>query len=134
MSGLKAFLLRGNLVELAVAFVMGAAFAALVTAFITDIITPILSAIGGQPSFAGLTFTINNSVFLYGAFLTSLITFVTIAAIIYYLVVVPYNQFRARFMPEPEPAPTRNCPFCTSAVAAAATRCPFCTSELTAAG
>lgn len=132
MSGFKTFLLRGNLVELAVAFVVGVAFAALVTAFVTDIITPIIAAIGGQPNFSGLSFTINNSHFLYGSFINALLTFVIVAAVMYFFVVLPYNHLRTRFKPEPEPTPTRECPFCTSSIAMAATRCPFCTSELSA--
>ncbi len=132
MSGFKAFLLRGNLVELAVAFVMGATFAALVAAFVADIITPIIAAIGGQHNFSSLSFSINSAKFLYGSFINALVTFLVVGAVLYFLVVIPYNRFRNRFMPEPEPAPTRSCPFCTSSVAVAATRCPFCTSELTA--
>jgi large conductance mechanosensitive channel len=134
VNGFKAFVLRGSLIELAVAFVIGAAFASLVTAFVDDMITPIISAIGGQQSFQSLTFTIHNSTFAYGAFLDALITFVVIAAAIYFVVVLPYNRYRARFVPEPEPTPMRACPFCTSMVSSAATRCPYCTSELTAVG
>ena len=133
MNGFKTFLLRGNLVELAVAFVVGVAFAALVTAFVADIITPIIAAFGGQPNFSGLSFTINSSRFLYGSFINALITFIIVAAVMYFLVIVPYNHMRDRFKPEPEPTPTRECPYCTSSVAIAATRCPFCTSDLSPA-
>lgn len=132
MSGFRAFILRGNLVELAVAFVIGVAFVAVIAAFVADIITPIIAAIGGQPNFSGLTFTINNSQFLYGAFINALLTFVIIAGVIYFLVVVPYNRLRERFMPEVPPAPTKDCPFCVSSVPEAATRCPFCTAEMPA--
>jgi large conductance mechanosensitive channel len=101
----KAFLLRGNLVELAVAFVIGAAFAALVTAFVADWITPIIGAIfGSQGAFNDLTFTIHNSVFSYGHFINALITFVAIAAAIFFFVVKPVNYFteRAKRGEEPE--------------------------------
>jgi large conductance mechanosensitive channel len=133
VSGFRAFLLRGNVVDLAIAVVIGAAFGAVVTAFVRDIITPLIAAIGGKPNFASLSFTINHSRFLYGDFINFLIAFIIIAAVIYYFVVVPYNRVMNRFKPQPEPAPTRECPFCTSSVSQAATRCPFCTSELQAA-
>lgn len=130
MSGFRAFLLRGNVVDLAIAVVIGAAFGAVVTAFVRDIITPLIAAIGGKPNFATLTFTINNSKFFYGDFINFLISFIIIAAVIYYFVVVPYNRLMDRFKPQTEPAPTRECPFCMSSIPQAATRCPFCTSEL----
>lgn len=133
MSGFRAFLLRGNVVDLAIAVVIGAAFGAVVTAFVTDFITPLIAAIGGKPNFAGLYFTVNHSRFLYGAFINALLSFLVIAAVIYYFVVVPYNRLMTRFKPQPEPAPTRDCPYCLSNMPAAATRCPFCTSQLTSA-
>jgi large conductance mechanosensitive channel len=92
----RDFLLRGNLVELAVAFVMGLAFAALVTSFVDDLIMPIVAMIFGEPDFSGLTFTINDAVFRYGAFITALITFVTTAAAIFFFVVKPLNALLAR--------------------------------------
>ncbi|HLJ66045.1 MAG TPA: large conductance mechanosensitive channel protein MscL [Chloroflexota bacterium] len=130
MSGFKAFILRGNLVDLAVAFVMGVAFAALVQAFIKDLITPILAAIGGKPNFAGLSFTINHSNFLYGDFINALISFVVIAAVIYYFVVVPYGRLMTRYGRQ-QPAAEKNCPYCAMAIPVPATRCPSCTSQLT---
>lgn len=133
MSGFRAFLLRGNVVDLAIAVVIGAAFGAVVTAFVTDFITPLIAAIGGKQNFAGLYFTVNHSRFLYGAFINALLSFVIIAAVIYFFVVVPYNRLMTRFKPQPEPAPTRDCPYCLSNMPAAATRCPFCTSQLTSA-
>lgn len=133
LSGFRAFLLRGNVVDLAIAVVIGAAFGAVVTAFVTDLITPLIAAIGGQPNFAGLYFTVNKSRFLYGAFINALLSFIIIAAVIYFFVVVPYNRLMERFRPQPEPAPTRECPFCLSNMPAAATRCPFCTSEVSPA-
>ena len=92
----RDFLMRGNLVELAVAFVMGLAFAALVTSFVDDLIMPILAMIFGKPDFSDLTFTINDAVFRYGAFLTALITFITTAAAIFFFVVKPMNALMAR--------------------------------------
>ena len=134
MSGFKAFLLRGNVVDLAVAVVVGAAFGAVVNALVKDLITPLIAAMGGKADFAGLYFTMNNSRFLYGDFINALITFVIIAAIVYYLVVLPYTRFRGLFVkpaaPEPE---TRECPECLSKIPKAARRCAHCTAVLTAA-
>ena len=132
MSGFRAFLLRGNVVDLAVAVVIGAAFGAVVAAFVADLITPLIAAIGGQPNFANLYFTLNHSKFLYGAFINALIAFIILAAVIYFFVVVPYSKLMDRFKPQPEPAPERTCPYCLSNVNQAATRCPFCTSQLEA--
>lgn len=131
MSGFRTFLLRGNVVDLAIAVVIGLAFGAVVTAFVRDIVTPLIAALGGQPNFAGLTFTINGSKFLYGDFVNFLISFIVIAAVVYFFVVLPYTSLMDRFKPQPEPMPTRECPFCTSSIAQAARRCPFCTAELT---
>src|SRR5579872_6852903 len=127
MNGFRTFLLRGNLVELAVAFVMGVAFSAVVTAFVHDIITPILGVFGGQPDFSALTFTINNSNFLYGSFIDAVLSFVAIAAAVYYFVVVPYNRFKT---PDAPGAPTKECPYCLTVIPEAATRCASCTSQL----
>ena len=127
----KKFLSRGNLVELAVAFVMGAVFAALVKAFIADIITPIIAVIFGQPNFGALTFTINKSHFLYGDFINSLITFFTTAAAVFFFVVRPYNAYRSR--EEPSTPDTKSCPECTREIPIRARRCPECTTELAAA-
>ena len=99
----RDFLMRGNLVELAVAFVMGLAFAALVTSFVNDLIMPIVAMIIGKPDFSDLTFTINDAVFRYGAFLTAAITFISTAAAIYFFVVRPFDALRAR-MTKPEEA------------------------------
>jgi large conductance mechanosensitive channel len=129
VSGFKKFLLRGNLVDLAVAFVIGAAFAALVTALVKDIITPIIGIIGGKGAFGGRTFTIHNSVFAWGDFVNAVIAFVIMAAVVYYFVVVPFGKLLDRYKKEPEPdAPVRDCPECLSSIPAAATRCPFCTA------
>ncbi len=127
----RKFLTRGNLVELAVAFVMGAVFAALVKAFIGDIITPIIAVIFGQPNFGALSFTINKSHFLYGDFINSLITFFTTAAVVFFFVVRPYNAYRSR--EEPSTPEIKNCPECTRQIPIRARRCPECTAELAAA-
>ena len=131
MKDFKEFLLRGNLVETAVGIVIGLAFAAVVTALVGDIITPIIAAIGGQPNFNGLSFTINKSHFLYGAFIDSLISFVVIAAAVFFLVVKPVNALMARRKTEPPvDATTRPCPECLSEIPIAARRCAFCTAEV----
>ena len=132
MKGFRDFILRGNVVDLAVAVVIGAAFGSIVTALVKDLITPLIAAIGGQPDFSAITFTINNSKFLIGDFINALVSFLIIAAVIYYLVVLPVNKLMERFKPEVPPAPetTRECPYCTSKIAKAASRCPFCTSEV----
>lgn len=126
----KKFLMRGNLVELAVAFIVGALFAALVKAFIADLITPIIALIVGQPRFGGLHFTINHSQFNYGDFLNALVTFITTAAVVFFLVVRPYNTLMARRAKE-EPD-TKDCPECTTAIPIKARRCPQCTAQLAA--
>jgi large conductance mechanosensitive channel len=131
----KQFILRGNVVDLAVAVVIGTAFGAVVAAFVADIITPLVAAIFGKPSFAGLSFTINNSTFLYGDFLNAVITFLSIAAAIFFFVVKPLNVLEARRAAgePPESPTTRACPECLSDIPIAARRCAYCTSELAAA-
>lgn len=134
MGGFKKFLLRGNLVDLAVAFVIGAAFAALVTGLVKDLITPLIAAIGGKPDFGNLSFTVNNSKFLYGDFLNLLITFLIVAAVIYFLVVVPFSKLLERFKPTPaEPTPVTDCPHCLSSIPTAATVCSYCTRDVATA-
>jgi len=134
MSGFKKFLLRGNLIDLAIAVVIGAAFGAVVSALVKDLITPLLAAIGGKPDFSALFFTVNNSKFLYGDFINALIAFIIIAAVVYYLVFLPVNALMARYKPEPPPpAPTQKCPECLSDIPMQARRCAFCTSTVAAA-
>ncbi|HEX3679909.1 MAG TPA: large conductance mechanosensitive channel protein MscL [Galbitalea sp.] len=131
MSGFKKFLLRGNLVDLVVAFVIGAAFAGLVTGLVKDFITPLIAAIGGKPSFEDLSFTLNNSKFLYGDFLNLLISFIIVAAVVYFLVVVPFSKLLERFKPTAdEPAPVHDCPHCLSSIPIAASVCSFCTRDV----
>jgi large conductance mechanosensitive channel len=132
VKGFRDFIMRGNVVDLAVAVVLGVAFAQVVTALVTDILTPLIAAIFGKPDFSQLSFTINHSRFLYGAFIDALLAFLFIAAAIYFFVVVPLNALSARRRGQAE-ATTRPCPFCTNEVAVAASRCPFCTSDLRAA-
>ncbi|MGH2874372.1 MAG: large conductance mechanosensitive channel protein MscL [Solirubrobacteraceae bacterium] len=128
LADFKKFLIRGNLVELAVAFVMGVVFAALVKAFIADLITPIIALIFGQPDFASLSFTINSSHFLYGDFINAIFTFVTTAVAIFFFVVRPYNRFASRGAQEvPD---SRDCPECTTTIPLKATRCPQCTAQI----
>jgi large conductance mechanosensitive channel len=129
----KQFILRGNVVDLAVAVVIGAAFGAIVTSLVTNIITPLIAAIFGQPDFSGLSFTLNGSEILYGAFLNSVIAFLIIATVIFFAVVKPMNAVMTRMRTEPTPDPlTGKCPFCLSEVQIGATRCPFCTQEIAA--
>jgi large conductance mechanosensitive channel len=133
MGGFKKFLLRGNLVDLAVAFVIGAAFSALVTGLVKDLITPLIAAIGGKPDFANLTFTINKSKFFYGDFINLLIAFLILAAVVYFFVVAPFSALLERFKPTPsEPAPVQDCPHCLSSIPQAAVVCAFCTRDVVA--
>ena len=131
MKDFKAFLLRGNLVDMAVGIVIGVAFAAVVTALVADLVTPLLAAIGGQRDFSRLSFTINKSHFLYGAFFNAVLAFVLVAVLIFYLVVKPVNALMARSRTEPPvEATTRECPECLSQIPLAARRCAFCTAEV----
>jgi large conductance mechanosensitive channel len=131
MKDFREFLLRGNLVDTAVGIVIGLAFAAVVTALVADLITPLVGAIGGNRDFSALTFEINGSRFRYGAFMNALITFVVIAAVIFFLVVKPVNALTKRYRAEPPVDETvRQCPYCLSKIPAAAARCAFCTQEV----
>jgi large conductance mechanosensitive channel len=131
----REFILRGNLVDLAVAVVIGAAFTAVVNAMVKDIVTPIIAAIGGKPDFSKLDFTINGSRFAYGDFINSALTFLIVAAVVFFFVVKPVNHLIARYRPEPAvDQETRRCPECLSTVPVEAKRCAFCTSALVAAG
>ena len=128
----KEFLLRGNVVDLAVAVVIGAAFGAVVTSMVENLLTPLIAAIFGQPDFSAIDFTINGSTFGIGLFLNALIAFVTVAAAIFFFVVKPMNMLVARSRKEQpeEDASVRPCPACLSVVPIGATRCAFCTSDL----
>jgi len=127
----RAFLLRGNLVDVAVGIVVGIAFAALVNALVRDLITPIIAAIVGKHDFSALSFTIHRSRFLYGDFLNAVITFASIAAAVFFFVVKPVNALMARRKTEPPvDEAVRQCPECLSEIPRAARRCAFCTAEV----
>ncbi len=128
LSGFKSFVVRGNLIELAVAFVIGAAFATLVQALVEDLVTPLVAAVFGEPSFGNLSFEVNGSMFFYGDFLNALITFLSVAAAIYFLVVVPYERLQAMQGVSSE---TKSCEHCLSTIPAGASRCAFCTHAVT---
>lgn len=134
MSGFRKFILRGNVVDLAIAVVIGAAFGAVVQALVKDLITPILGIFGGVPDFSALFFTINNSRFLIGDFINALLAFLLIAALVYYFVLIPVGRLLDRYGPAPTPpAPTRECPECLSKIPVKARRCAFCTAVLESA-
>jgi large conductance mechanosensitive channel len=124
----KKFLFRGNVVDLAVAIVVGTAFTAVIKALVADILTPIIALVFGQPNFGRLSFTINGSHFAYGDFLNSLFTFMTVAAAMFFLVVAPINKLIA--MRAKEDPDTKPCPECTMAIPLDARRCPQCTSVI----
>lgn len=127
----KTFLLRGNVVDLAVAVVVGAALLAVIQALVADLITPLFAAIGGQPDFSALDFTINDSRFLYGHFLNAVIAFVIVAAVVFFFIVTPVNALIERSRREPTPDPTtRKCPECLGEIPIAARRCMHCTSPV----
>ncbi|HWI71442.1 MAG TPA: large conductance mechanosensitive channel protein MscL [Baekduia sp.] len=127
----RQFLLRGNLVDLAIAVVIGAAFGAVVTALVRDLVTPLIAAIGGQPDFSDLDFTINSSRFAYGDFLNAIISFLIIAAVVFFFVVKPVNALLERMQTSgPVEEETRECPACLSQIPFAARRCAFCTEEV----
>ena len=131
MSGFKTFLLRGNLVDMAVGIVIGVAFGTVVTAFVKDLITPLIAALFGKPDFGGLFFTVNSSKFSYGDFINALIAFLIVAVVLYFLVVSPYAKFKAHYEPAPVPEPEmKDCPHCLSKIPAHAGRCAFCTADL----
>jgi large conductance mechanosensitive channel len=132
MKGFKQFILRGNVLDLAVAVVMGAAFGAVVTALVKDLITPLIAAIVGKPDFSAIQFEINGSKFLIGDFINALVSFLLIAAAVYFFVILPVNTLTARMRRgEAPPDPTtKECPECLSVIPIAAKRCAFCTTGL----
>lgn len=129
MKGFRQFLLRGNLVDLAVAVVVGVAFNAVVQSFVKDIITPLISAIVGQPNFGSLSVHLGKANFTYGLFLNALISFLLISAVIYFLVVAPVSRLLTMFDRKKE-ATERECPQCLSQIPVKAKRCMYCTSEV----
>jgi large conductance mechanosensitive channel len=132
LSGFKQFILRGNVVDLAVGVVIGAAFGGVVTALTKDLLTPLIAAVVKAPNFAGLKFTLHNSDFLYGEFVNALISFVLIAGAVYFFVVTPINALiaRTRKAPVPTDPTTKKCPECLSEIPIDARRCSFCTQPV----
>jgi large conductance mechanosensitive channel len=131
--GFKQFLLRGNVVDLAVGVVVGAAFGAVVTAFTKDLLTPLIAAVAGKPDFSAIQFTVNGSKLLIGDFINAGVSFLIIATAVYYMVVLPVNALVSRSRKEPPADPTtKKCPECLSEIPIPAKRCAFCTSALTA--
>lgn len=126
----RKFILRGNVVDLAVAVVIGAAFGAIVTSLVKDLITPLIAAIGGKPDFSNLYFTVNNSKLMYGDFINAVVSFLILAAVIFFLIVQPLNKLMSHLNPQEDvdtPA-ERECPECLSAIPATAKRCKYCTA------
>jgi large conductance mechanosensitive channel len=129
MSGFRKFILRGNVVDLAVAVVIGVAFTGVVQALVKDIVTPIIGILGGVPDFSAVSFAINGSRFLIGDFINAVLSFLVMGLVVYYFVVVPVGRLLDRFSPAPAPpAPTRECPECLSKIPVKARRCAFCTA------
>jgi large conductance mechanosensitive channel len=131
MNGFKQFLLRGNVVDMAVGIVVGAAFGTVVTSFVKDLLTPFIAAVVHAPDFSRIAFELNGSKFLIGDFINSLISFFIIATAVYFAVVLPINTLVARMRRQPPADPTtKKCPECISEIPIQAKRCAFCTSEL----
>jgi large conductance mechanosensitive channel len=132
LKGFREFIFRGNVIDLAVAVVIGAAFGGVVAAFVKDLLTPLIAAIFGKPDFSAFYVELNGSRFLYGDFINALVSFLLVATAIYFFVVAPMNAYTARRrrgeMP-PDPA-TRKCPECLSEIPMAARRCAFCTTPI----
>lgn len=129
MRGFRNFILRGNVVDLAVAVVIGAAFGAVVTALVRDFVTPLIAAIGGKPNFGALFFTVNHSKFFYGDFINFVLSFLIVAAVIYFLIVAPITRLLERSR-RGQAATERDCPECLSAIPLAASRCKYCTTAV----
>jgi len=130
--GFKQFILRGNVVDLAVAVVIGVAFGAVVAALVKDLLTPLIAALVGKPDFSAIRFTVNGSEFLIGDFINALVAFIRVAAAIYFFVIAPMNAIterRRRGQAPPDPT-TKKCPECLSEVPIAARRCAFCTQPV----
>lgn len=129
----KQFILRGNMVDLAVAFIIGAAFSGVVTSLVNDIIMQLIGAFGGKPSFNQYYWVINGSQIRIGSFLTALVSFLVISAVVFFLIVKPINWLMSRRKTElPADPAVRDCPYCISSIPVTATRCPFCTSDVSA--
>ncbi|WP_188196776.1 large conductance mechanosensitive channel protein MscL [Nonomuraea sp. SYSU D8015] len=129
MTGFKKFLMQGNVIDLAVAVVVGAAFNAIVQSFVADLLTPLISAFGGLPDFSSLKITIGQANFMYGNFINAVISFLMVAAVVYFLLVKPYTHIKDRNAAKAE-STTRDCPECLSTIPKAASRCAFCSVEV----
>jgi large conductance mechanosensitive channel len=133
LKGFRDFIMRGNVIDLAVAVVIGGAFSAIVNALVKDLITPLIGALGGKPDFSGVYFTVNHSKFMIGDFLNALISFLIIAAVIYFFVVLPMNKLMARIKQGDKVDPSdKTCPECLSLIPAKARRCKYCSAVLKA--
>lgn len=131
MKGLKQFILRGNVVDLAVGVMVGAAFGALVSSLVKDVLTPLIAGISHMPDFSGLSMTIGDNKVLYGSFLNSLISFLIVATTVYFAIVVPLNHFVSKMRKAPPVDPsTKKCPECLSEIPKDAKKCAHCTSSL----
>ncbi len=132
LSGFKQFILRGNVVDLAVGVVIGVAFGAVVTALTKDLLTPLIAALVGKPDFSAISFTIGTTVFPVGDFINAVVSFLLIAATVYFFVVTPINALVARMRKAPAPADptTKKCPECLSEIPIDARRCSFCTQPV----
>ena len=127
LTGFRQFVLRGNVLDLAVAVVLGAAFGAVITALVKDLLTPLIGALVGKPDFSAIVLTANGSRFLIGDFINAVLSLVLLAAVVYYFVVVPVGRLLDRLSP-PLPTATRECPYCLSKIPVKARRCAFCTA------
>lgn len=132
LKGFREFVLRGNVVDMAVGVVIGGAFGAIVTAFVKDLLTPLIAALVGKPDFSAYVFEVNGSKFLYGDFVNAVVAFLLVAAAVYYFVVVPVNALMTRMKNAEAPAAPdkKNCPECQSEIPIAARKCAFCTSPV----
>lgn len=129
LKGFRDFILRGNVVDLAVAVIIGAAFTSIVSSLTTDLIAPLIAAFGGKPDLSALTFTVHGGVFKYGNFLNAVISFLIVAGVVYFFVVLPINALLLRLR-GPAPSTTKPCPQCLGDIPLAATRCKFCTEPV----
>ena len=131
IKGFKDFILRGNVIDLAVAVIIGVAFGAIVTSLVTNIITPLIAALVGKPDFSALTFTLNGGIIKYGSFLNSVIDFLLLASVVYFVIVVPMNYVVARMnKPDAAETNTKTCVQCISEIPLVASRCKFCTQPV----
>jgi large conductance mechanosensitive channel len=131
LDGFKKFILRGNVVDLAVGVVIGAAFGSVVTAFTKDLLTPLIAAVVGKPDFSGVGFSVNGTPFPVGDFINAIVSFLLVAAAVYFFVVTPLNALMARINPPAPAAPsTKPCPQCLSEIPIAAKRCAHCTQPI----